>query len=179
MKEAQSHGCRLLVGGEMRKVLRQERLLQFPGHAQILIERGFEPVTFKHRHDRTLQSLDGELIFAEVIMCAQFHGFDGNVFVSLAGQHDDRQRTVELANFRQQLQPVHGRHLVIEHDEVKGRPVVAGTRVRVTDILEMLAGGADEAEIVADFPYVTAADIRACLAYAASVADHPVVIAAE
>ena len=60
-----------------------------------------------------------------------------------------------------------------------GRPVVAGTRVRVTDILEMLAGGADEAEIVADFPYVKAADIRACLAYAASVADHPVVIAAE
>ena len=60
-----------------------------------------------------------------------------------------------------------------------GRPVVAETRVRVTDILEMLAGGADEAEIVADFPYVAAADIRACLAYAASVADHPVVIAAE
>ena len=60
-----------------------------------------------------------------------------------------------------------------------GRPIVAGTRVRVTDILEMLAGGADEAEIVADFPYVKAEDIRACLAYAASVADHPVVIAAE
>ena len=60
-----------------------------------------------------------------------------------------------------------------------GRPIVAGTRVRVTDILEMLAGGADEAEILADFPYVKAEDIRACLAYAASVADHPVVIAAE
>lgn len=60
-----------------------------------------------------------------------------------------------------------------------GRPIVAGTRVRVSDILEMLAGGADEAEIVADFPYVKAEDIRACLAYAASVADHPVVIAAE
>ena len=60
-----------------------------------------------------------------------------------------------------------------------GRPIVAGTRLRVTDILEMLAGGADEAEILADFPYVKAEDIRACLAYAASVADHPVVIAAE
>ena len=60
-----------------------------------------------------------------------------------------------------------------------GRPIVAGTRVRVSDILEMLAGGADEAEILADFPYVKAEDIRACLAYAASVADHPVVIAAE
>ena len=60
-----------------------------------------------------------------------------------------------------------------------GRPIVAGTRLRVTDILAMLAGGADEAEILADFPYVTAEDVRACLAYAASVADHPVVIAAE
>ena len=48
-----------------------------------------------------------------------------------------------------------------------GRPIVAGTRLRVTDILEMLAGGADEAEILADFPYVKAEDIRACLAYAA------------
>ena len=60
-----------------------------------------------------------------------------------------------------------------------GRPIVAGTRLRVTDILEMLAGGAAEAEILTDFPYVTAEDVRACLAYAASVADHPVVIAAE
>ena len=60
-----------------------------------------------------------------------------------------------------------------------GRPVVAGTRVRVTDVLEMLAGGANEAGIIADFPYVKADDVRACLAYAAHVADHPVVIAAE
>jgi uncharacterized protein (DUF433 family) len=60
-----------------------------------------------------------------------------------------------------------------------GRPIVAGTRVRVTDILEMLANGADETEITLDFPYLHSADIRACLAYAASLADHPVVIAAE
>jgi uncharacterized protein (DUF433 family) len=58
-----------------------------------------------------------------------------------------------------------------------GRPVVTGTRVRVTDVLEMLAGGAGEAEIVADFPYLTVEDIRACLAYAAGVADHPIVTA--
>ena len=60
-----------------------------------------------------------------------------------------------------------------------GRPVVAGTRLRVTDVLDMLAGGASEAEIVTDYPYVSAADVRACLAYAASMADHPIVIAAE
>ena len=59
-----------------------------------------------------------------------------------------------------------------------GRPVVAGTRMRVTDVLEMLAGGATAAEIAADFPYVSEDDVRAVLAYAAA-ADHPVVLAAE
>lgn len=60
-----------------------------------------------------------------------------------------------------------------------GRPVVTGTRVRVTDVLEMLAGGATPAEVAADFPYVSEEDVRAVLAYAASQADHPVVLAAE
>ena len=60
-----------------------------------------------------------------------------------------------------------------------GRPIVEGTRMRVTDILEMLGDGASADQIIADFPYVTRADIRACLNYAASLADHPVVIAAE
>jgi uncharacterized protein (DUF433 family) len=51
--------------------------------------------------------------------------------------------------------------------------------VRVTDILEMLAGGAGVDEIVGDFPYLGADDVRAALGYAAAMADHPVVIAAE
>ncbi|MCW3848649.1 DUF433 domain-containing protein [Sphingomonas sp. LB-2] len=60
-----------------------------------------------------------------------------------------------------------------------GRPVVTGTRMRVTDVLEMLAGGATPAEVTADFPYLSEDDVRAVLAYAASQADHPVVLAAE
>lgn len=60
-----------------------------------------------------------------------------------------------------------------------GRPIVAGTRMRVTDLLEMLAGGADAAEIAGDFPYISEEDVRAVLAYAAAMADHPVVLAAE
>lgn len=58
-----------------------------------------------------------------------------------------------------------------------GRPTVAGTRMRVTDILEMLAAGAGEAEILADFPYISREDIRACLTFAAGTADHPIVTA--
>ena len=60
-----------------------------------------------------------------------------------------------------------------------GRPVVTGTRVRISDVLEMLAGGASTAEIVSDFPYLSEPDIRAVLAYAAAQFDHPVAVAAE
>lgn len=60
-----------------------------------------------------------------------------------------------------------------------GRPIVAGTRMRVVDILEMLAGGASPAEVAADFPYIAETDVRAVLAYAAASAAHPVVLAAE
>ena len=56
-----------------------------------------------------------------------------------------------------------------------GRPIVAGTRMRVADILSMLAGGASEAEILGDFPYLTADDVRACLSFAANVVDHRIV----
>ena len=56
-----------------------------------------------------------------------------------------------------------------------GKPCVRGTRMRVTDILGMLAGGATHEEILADFPYVEAADILACLGYAAALTDRKVI----
>lgn len=59
---------------------------------------------------------------------------------------------------------------------VHGRPAVHGTRMRVSDVLSLLAAGADEAEILEDYPYLTAEDIKACLAYAAAQADHAIVI---
>jgi len=44
-----------------------------------------------------------------------------------------------------------------------GRPCIRGMRIRVKDVLDMLAGGATEAEILQDYPYLEADDIRACL----------------
>lgn len=49
-----------------------------------------------------------------------------------------------------------------------GKPCIKGTRITVYDVLEYLAGGMRDAEIVADFPDLTLDDIRACLAFAAS-----------
>ena len=65
----------------------------------------------------------------------------------------------------------------IDPEVVHGRPVVRGTRMRVADVLALLASGADETEILQDYPYLTSADIKACLAYAAAQADHAVLIA--
>jgi uncharacterized protein (DUF433 family) len=52
-------------------------------------------------------------------------------------------------------------------------------RIRVVDVLGMLASGAPEAEILEDFPDLEPEDIRACLAYAVIQLGHPVIIAAE
>lgn len=49
-----------------------------------------------------------------------------------------------------------------------GKPVIRGTRITVSDILEYLAGGMSEAEILADFPDLDAVDIRAALTFAAA-----------
>lgn len=51
---------------------------------------------------------------------------------------------------------------------------IRGMRIRVKDVLEMLAGGASEAKILEDFPDLEAADIRACLQYASSQVNHAV-----
>lgn len=48
-----------------------------------------------------------------------------------------------------------------------GKPIVRGTRITVTDVLEYLAGGMTPDEVLADFPDLTADDIRAVLAFAA------------
>ncbi|GIL02243.1 MAG: hypothetical protein BroJett030_21420 [Alphaproteobacteria bacterium] len=59
-----------------------------------------------------------------------------------------------------------------------GRPCIRGTRIRVTDIIEMLASGANTQEILDDYPDLAREDIQAALAYAARIADHRVIRAA-
>jgi uncharacterized protein (DUF433 family) len=49
-----------------------------------------------------------------------------------------------------------------------GKPCIKGTRITVYDVLEYLAGGMTEEQILADFPDLTREDIKACLAFAAA-----------
>jgi len=63
--------------------------------------------------------------------------------------------------------------ITAEPDKMGGRPRIRGMRIRVTDVLEMLAGGggATDAEILTDFPDLEVEDIHAALAYAAMQVD--------
>ncbi len=59
-------------------------------------------------------------------------------------------------------------HLItIEPGKRSGQPCIRGLRMTVRDVLEYLAGGMAVEDILADFPDLTAEDIRACLAFAA------------
>ena len=57
--------------------------------------------------------------------------------------------------------------ITIEPDKRSGQPCIRGLRITVRDVLEYLASGMSTDEILADFPDLTADDIRACLAFAA------------
>ncbi len=48
-----------------------------------------------------------------------------------------------------------------------GKPCIRGMRITVYDVLEYLASGMSEAEILSDFPELTSTDIKACFAFAA------------
>jgi uncharacterized protein (DUF433 family) len=57
--------------------------------------------------------------------------------------------------------------ITIEPGKRGGKPCIRGLRITVHDVLEYLASGMTEAEILHDFPDLTREDIRACLAFAA------------
>ncbi len=58
-------------------------------------------------------------------------------------------------------------YITIEPDKRSGKPCIRGLRITVQDVLEYLASGMTEEEILDDFPDLTREDIQACLAFAA------------
>ena len=69
--------------------------------------------------------------------------------------------------------------ITIRPEQCHGQPCIRGLRMRVVDILQMLAGGMSPEEILGDFVFLEHDDIRAAIAYAAKALDHPIVEAAE
>nr|VFK13453.1 MAG: Uncharacterized conserved protein, DUF433 family [Candidatus Kentron sp. LFY] len=61
--------------------------------------------------------------------------------------------------------------ITFDPEQCGGRPCIRGMRIRVVDILEMLAEGVAQEEILTDFPDLESADIQACLYFAAKRTD--------
>ena len=57
-----------------------------------------------------------------------------------------------------------------------GRPHIRDTRVRVSDILNLLANGVESSDILADYPYLSEADLRAALAFGAAASNHRIIL---
>lgn len=69
--------------------------------------------------------------------------------------------------------------ITIDPEVCGGRPCIRGLRIRVKDVLDMLAGGSTRQEILADYPYLEDEDITAALEYASRATDHPVIATAK
>lgn len=68
--------------------------------------------------------------------------------------------------------------ITINPQQCGGRPCIRGMRIRVKDVLEMLAAGMSKEEILEDYPYLETEDIAAVLSFAAMQMDHPILRAA-
>ena len=62
-------------------------------------------------------------------------------------------------------------------EQCGGRPCIRGMRIRVTDVLDLLAAGLSFEEILDEMPALESEDITACLQFASRKIDHPVIAA--
>lgn len=60
--------------------------------------------------------------------------------------------------------------IVVDAEVLAGKPVIRGTRIAVEFVLELLAAGQSESEILSNYPGITKEDILACLSYASYLA---------
>ena len=67
--------------------------------------------------------------------------------------------------------------ITIDPEQCGARPCIRGMRIRVTNVLDLLANGLGEDEIVEELPDLEATDIRACLRFASRRLDHPILVA--
>ena len=68
--------------------------------------------------------------------------------------------------------------ITFDAEQCGGRPCIRHYRLGVKDVLDMLAAGVSEPEILKDYPFLEPEDIRACLEFAAEQANYPVLTSA-
>jgi uncharacterized protein (DUF433 family) len=67
--------------------------------------------------------------------------------------------------------------ITVDPEQCGGRPCIRGMRIRVTDVLDLLAGGLSVDEVLQEMPALEKADVEAALRFASRRADHPIVAA--
>ena len=67
--------------------------------------------------------------------------------------------------------------ITVNPEQCGGRPCVRGLRIRVTDVLDLLASGLSPAQVIEELPDLELEDISACLRLASRRLDHPIVAA--
>jgi len=67
--------------------------------------------------------------------------------------------------------------ITVDPEQCGGRPCIRGMRIRVIDVLDLLADGLTREQVLSELPDLEAEDIRACLRFASQRIDHPVVVA--
>ena len=68
--------------------------------------------------------------------------------------------------------------ITINPGQCGGRPCIRGMRIRVIDVLDLLANGLTAEEVLSELPDLEPDDIKACLQYASRKLNHPVLVAA-
>jgi uncharacterized protein (DUF433 family) len=64
--------------------------------------------------------------------------------------------------------------ITVDPEQCSGRPCIRGMRIRVTDVLDLLANGLSPEEVLEELPDLEMDDIRACLRFASERLNHPV-----
>jgi uncharacterized protein (DUF433 family) len=67
--------------------------------------------------------------------------------------------------------------ITVDPEQCGGRPCIRGMRIRVSDVLDLLANGLTPEQVLEELPDLELEDIRACLQFASRRLDHPVVAA--
>ncbi|MGM0577126.1 MAG: DUF433 domain-containing protein [Myxococcota bacterium] len=67
--------------------------------------------------------------------------------------------------------------ITVDPEQCGGRPCVRGMRIRVSDVLDLMANGLTTSEVLAELPDLEAEDVAACLRFASSRLNHPLLAA--
>jgi uncharacterized protein (DUF433 family) len=67
--------------------------------------------------------------------------------------------------------------ITVNPEQCGGRPCIRGMRIRVIDVLDLLAAGLTQQQVLEELPDLVAEDISACLRFASSRLNHPILAA--